>query len=183
VLPLLNSDDQLFQRTAFQRSRCFFSVQSKPITRTFPLSHYTLGIAANAAGMTPRTYRRLIDTNILPLRCNDLKSQGSGDYIGLSRNRILQAATTQYLHESLHISLSAAAQAALTFSDESQPGRAAGDCFAIGKTLLVVRPTGTVVINPQFGADSTDLADDCFGCTFVDCGKIAKQVDTILNTN
>jgi hypothetical protein len=70
---------------------------------------YSLSVAAQAARTASRKIRRQIDSNVTPLRANDVKATGSGSRVGLSRNRILQTAITAVLLKS-GVSLSRAAK-------------------------------------------------------------------------
>src|ERR1700694_4618822 len=104
-----------------------------------------LRIVAQAAEMNPRALRQWFGTGVLKLRGNDRKSTGSGDHCGLSRRRAYQAAITQACN--LHrVSVSYAARAASLFTDEAQPDRPPGELFSDGRTFLVFRKEGPVVV-------------------------------------
>jgi hypothetical protein len=143
--------------------------------------NYPLGIAAKAAQIPPRKGRRWMDSGAWPLRSNDIKASGSGDYCGLSRNRILQAATMQSLLKA-GASLSKAALAALQFSDHSNLNRPAGEPFPMGKTYLVVgSDSPATVINTDFDLRVSDLASRGASVIVVDLNAIIDQVDAVLN--
>ena len=139
---------------------------------------YSIGVAAEAARTTPRKIRRLIDTNVTPLRANDVKATGSGSRVGLSRSRILQVAVTTPLVKS-GVSLSNAAKAALAFTDCGSAGREPGELFEHGKTVLVIGPEGPTVRNIAFDASMADVSHGV--CTItVDLTRIVESVDSTL---
>jgi hypothetical protein len=139
---------------------------------------YSIGVAAEAARTIPRKIRNLIDTNVTPLRANDLKAQGSGSRIGLSRNRILQIAEIVVLLKS-GVSLSNAAKAALQFSDRASTGREAGELYEHGKSVLVIGPEGATVKNILYDATLADVSHGV--CTItVDLNRIVESVDSTL---
>jgi hypothetical protein len=141
---------------------------------------YQIGVAARAANTTPRKLRRTIDHNVIKLRGTDKQSTGTGDCVGFSRSRVLQIAITNELL-STGMALSKAADAALEFSDYGNQGRAAGKLFETAKTLLVVRPTGAVVVNADFDASFVDLSARGISIIVLDLNKIVAQVDLALN--
>jgi hypothetical protein len=142
---------------------------------------WPLRIAAKAANTSPKTMRRWLNHNIITLRGNDIRPKGSGDYCGLSRNRVLQAAITQHLL-AIGMSLSAAGKAALQFSDYGDTERAAGECFKFGKTLLVIDPAGTRVTNVDFDVPLFDATRRATSAVVVDINQIAAQVDAALTS-
>jgi hypothetical protein len=107
-------------------------------------------------------------------------SNGSGDPAGLSRRRILQLAIIRHL-TSAGVALAAASAAALTFSDVGQTGRAAGDLFPTGKTLLVLSDMPSVVVNSDFDASLASLSGG-ISLIVVDLNKIVSQVDIALTS-
>jgi hypothetical protein len=141
---------------------------------------YPLGIAALAAQITPRKFRRWSET-VMPLRSNDVKAEGSGIYCGWSRNRVLQAATIQDLTKA-GASLSDAALAALQFSDQSNLTRPAGEIYPMGKSYLVVgSDSPATVVNADFDLRVSDLASRGSSVIIVDLNAIVDQVDAVLN--
>jgi len=118
---------------------------------------------------------------VVPSR-QDKRPSGSGDPSLMRIETVYQFAITAELVE-LGLMAKHAASAARKFTDETSPGRSAGKLFPEGRTILALRPTGAVVLNAQVDADFSELSD--FGVAFaaVDCGKICKEVDSIiLNT-
>jgi hypothetical protein len=137
---------------------------------------YRLSVAARAAQTSPSKTRRLIDS-VSPLRGNDVKAAGSGNRVGLSRNRVLQIATIEVLVKS-GVSLSNAAKGALIFSDCGSAGREPGELFKHGKTILFIGPEGPTVKNIPFNATLTDISDVCI--IAVDINSVVDAVDAIL---
>jgi hypothetical protein len=139
---------------------------------------YPLRVAAKAAQIPTTTYRRWMDTKVVPLRSNDVNPGGSGQYCGLSRARILQAAITAASLKS-GVSLSTAAKAALQFTDCGSAGREPGGLFEHGKTVLVIGPEGATIRNVAFDASMADVSHGV--CTItVDLNRIVESVDSTL---
>jgi hypothetical protein len=140
---------------------------------------YPLNTGSKAARTADRKIRRWIDSNVTPIRANDLKAAGSGSRVGLSRNRILQIAVTQALLKN-GVSLSRAAKAALEFSDYGNNGRAAGQVFPRGKTVLVLSSNSAAVCNLDFSTSIFEMSND--GVTIcIDLNRISESVDAVLN--
>jgi hypothetical protein len=141
---------------------------------------YPLNIAAKAAGFTERQIRRKIEHGFLPLQRCDKTSTGRGDYAGYSRNRILQAAIMRWL-AAVNVPASTASDAALKFSDEGQTGRAPGETFEYGKTILIITPDGTTVCNLDYSASLFDIPNGVL--IAIDLNKVVADVDAILNNS
>jgi hypothetical protein len=142
---------------------------------------WPLRIAAKAANTSPKTMQRWLNHNIITLRGNDVRPKGSGDYCGLSRNRVLQAAITQRLL-TIGMSLSNAGKAALQFSDCDDAERAPGDVFPFGKTLLIIDHNGARVINADFDVPLFDATHRATSAVVIDCNQIAAQVNAVLTS-
>jgi hypothetical protein len=140
---------------------------------------YPLRVAAEAAQIPERTGRRWIDNHVITLGGIDSRTTGSGNHCGWSRNRIEQAATMEILLKS-GMSLSRAAKAALKFTDEGQTGRAPGQLFEHGKTMLVISGNGASVKNCFFDATLADVSNREISITSVDMNKVVDQVDSVL---
>jgi hypothetical protein len=82
---------------------------------------------------------------------------------------------------------SLAAQAAATFTDAPSPGRAAGELFETGETLLVHNAAGTRVVNARsrddFTAATADLAANMAGLVALNVGDVLGRVDRSLGAN
>jgi hypothetical protein len=135
---------------------------------------------ADAAQMKSRALRQCFQINALKLNGMDKPSGGSGQPVGLSRHRAYQAATMKHLH-TMGLSIPNAARLAFEFSDVGNIGRAPGELFKTGKTVLVVGPDGTSVKN-IFAATSFSDAINCSPCFItVNLNQIVEQVDAVLN--
>jgi hypothetical protein len=141
---------------------------------------YPLRVAAEAAQIPEKTGRRWIDNRVITLRGNDVTTTGSGNHCGWSRNRIVQAATTEILLKS-GMSLSRAAKDALKFSDEGQTGRAPGELFAHGKTYLLIAPDGATVKNFLYDVSHADVSNRAVCAITIDMNKVVERVDSILS--
>ena len=122
-------------------------------------STWPLRTVALAADMKPRALRQWLDTRVMKLRGNDRKSTGPGDHCGLSRQRAVQAAITQTLNRH-GVSVSRAARAAALFTDEAQPNRPPGELFTEGRTFLIFRKDGPVVVKADYDAPFSEYAYD-----------------------
>jgi hypothetical protein len=67
------------------------------------------------------------------------------------------------------------------FTDKPSPGRPAGKLFKQDRTLLILRPTGPVVINATHYADFDSLSDHSEILFAVDCGKVCQEVDEAIS--
>jgi hypothetical protein len=143
---------------------------------------YPLHVAAKAARFKPREFRRQVNNGFFRLQGCDRASSGSGDHIGYSRRRVLQAATTKWLTD-LGVSISTASAAARKFSDEGQTGRAPGELFEHGKTFLLIGRDGATAENVFWDASFSDVSKRAICAITVDLSKVVEQVDATLNTN
>jgi hypothetical protein len=144
---------------------------------------YSLSVAAEAARTSTRKIRREIDSNVTPLRANDVKANGSGTRIGLSRNRIVQIAVTTKLVKS-GVSLSNAAKAALEFSDSGDMGRDAGEVYPTAKTILAISgPDGPAVRNVDFNVSVFDEMSNDGVAIIVDLNRLTEHIDSVLNNH
>ena len=143
---------------------------------------YPLPIAAKAAGLKYREFRRHIENGHIKLQGPDRVSSGTGMPTGYSRRRILQAAITKSLTLN-GVKIVPAATAALSFSDKGQTGRAPGSVFPWGKSVLVVGvgPDGATVVNVFHDTTLTELSKHGACTVIVDLNRIVETVDAILN--
>jgi hypothetical protein len=141
---------------------------------------YQTSEAARAANMPQRKLRQLIDRQIAPLRGNDVKPNGSGNYCRLSRNRVIQVAIIGRL-TNVGVGVSKAAEAALQFSDVGDWVRPPSEVFPIGKTLLVLVPhSPPAVTNSSYEANVGGLLESG-AAVVVDLNRIVADVDAALN--
>jgi hypothetical protein len=139
-----------------------------------------LGGVSRATNVPLPTLGRWLDRGTIKSSRRDKASGGSGEHRQFSRNTIVQIAIARKLIE-LGIAAGPANAAASLFTEHGQGNRVAGEPFSQGRSILVIRPTGPVLINTQFDAEFSELSD--YGVAFVgvDCGKVCKEVDSILN--
>jgi hypothetical protein len=131
--------------------------------------------------MKPRALRQCFEIGALKLSGEDKRSTGSGSYIGLSKPRAYQAAVTKHLNR-LGLSIPDAARMAFEFSDVGNIGRAPGELFDHGTTVLLVSPKGATVKNIFPDTSFADVGN-CSACAiFVSLNKVVQQVDSVLNT-
>jgi hypothetical protein len=143
---------------------------------------WPLRVAAAAARSSEKTLRRWLDNPVITLHGNDVTTTGTGNQCGWSRNRILLAAITQALVEK-NLSPSASAKAGLEFSDSGNAGRAAGEVFPSGKTILAIGgPNGPAVRNVDFDAKIFDELSESGVAILVDLNKVVADVDAVLNS-
>jgi hypothetical protein len=145
-----------------------------------PAQHWPPRTAANAAGMKPKAFMRRFETGVLKLRGSDRKSTGSGCHVGLSRQRIYQAAIVEQLSR-IGVSVSLASASAFHFSDAGNIGRNPGQLYEHGKTLLVINDEGATVKNVLFSDSIADASNDCACAITVNINKVVEQVDAVLN--
>ena len=142
---------------------------------------WPLRVVAQAADTKPRVLRQLFDTHILKLRGDDKHSTGTGCPVGLSRKRAYHA-IVQHLNR-LGLPPSRAARAALEFTDCGNAGRAAGQLFPIGKTIILIKPDSATVEN-FFSDTSFSEVSAASACLIaVDCNSIVEKIDAVLNLN
>jgi hypothetical protein len=144
-------------------------------------STWRLREVAQAAEMKPRALRQAFEIGALELGGNDKKSSGSGSYIGLSRPRAYQATIMKHLHEA-GLRIPDAARLAFEFSDVGNIGRAPGQLYPHGKTVLIVfGPDNAVVRNVFSDTSLADVFTSSPCVIIVTVNAIVDQVDTVLN--
>ena len=144
-------------------------------------STWPLRVAAQAADMKPSALMQWFYTGVLSLQGNDRKSTGSGDHAGLSKQRACQAAITQVLNRR-RVSVSYAARGAFQFTDCGNTGRAAGELFPVGKTILLLNDLA-IVKNVFSDTSFFDLSIGSASIIAVDLAAIVEQVDAVLNNH
>src|ERR1700682_1201232 len=162
----------------------FFCDQKTPhrnLEDHMPTPLLKLGGLSRATGASVATLRRWFDRGKFKQSRRDKASTGHGDHRQFSRNTVVQIAIAKQLIE-LGIGAGRANAAASMFTDHGQRNRAAGETFSQGRTILVIRPTGPVILNPLFDAEFSELADYGIAFVAVDCGKTCSEVDSILNS-
>src|SRR6266851_3966182 len=138
---------------------------------TFPLR-----IVAQAVDMKSRALRQCFEIGALKLNGKDKRSTGSGSHIGLSKPRAYQAAVMKHLNRA-GLSIPHAARIAFEFSDIGNIGRAPGELFDHGKTILVVGLDGPVVKNIFADTTFSDISN-CSACLItVEMNQVVDKVD------
>src|SRR3984885_1050887 len=96
---------------------------------------YTAAVAAEAAAVSASDLQRYANYHLSFQPC-DGQSSGSGDKRQYSTRRILQ---TAIIAECIRIGIKPprAAKAAFEFSDRGNPGRAVGETYPLGRTVLM----------------------------------------------
>jgi hypothetical protein len=143
-------------------------------------STWPLRTVSRAADVDSRTLRQWFGTGILHLRGSDKKSTGTGHKVGLSSLRAYEAKIVQQLRR-YDVAPSRAANAAFEFTINGGAGRVAGQLFPLGKTVLVLSPTGAEVANLDFDARLSDLSSNGVAIV-VDLNKVVADVDAVLNS-
>lgn len=140
------------------------------------MKHYPASVASKATGTPLKRIQSYLERNQIQLQPCDIHSPGSGLSRGYSMRRLLQIAiTTQLTH--IGVSASRASKAAYEFSDRANVGRAPGELFSQGRTLLVGLGYGQ---NKVFHIAPDQTLDDVIpreGASFVlDCGWVVKTL-------
>jgi hypothetical protein len=138
---------------------------------------YPLHIAAAAAQSKPREFRRKVDNGFLAFKGCDRASTGTGDPAGYSQRRILQAAIIKGAGRL--VSSSTASDAALKFTDEGNLGRAPGELYPHGRTVLLITPDDATVKNLFSYTSLSDVSNSTW-TVIVDLNRLAEQVSTVL---
>jgi hypothetical protein len=131
-------------------------------------------------GIRPEKQYQWDDRGVTVPSRNDKLPSGSGDPHLKSIETVYQfAITATFVSHGVGPKL--AADAARQFTDQSQPGRAAGKLFPQNRTMLRILPSGPVVINAPYPADFCELSDHGEALVSVDCGKICRRVDDAIH--
>jgi hypothetical protein len=145
-------------------------------------STWPLRTVARAADVDSRSLRQWFTTDVLKLRGDDRRSAGAGHQVGLSRKRAYEAAIVQQLK--IHgVSVSRAAKAAFEFTQNGNDGRAAGQLYPVGRTILVIKPDSTTVENIFSNTSFSEVIAASACVIAVDCNNIVEKIDAVLNLN
>jgi hypothetical protein len=142
---------------------------------------YPTAVAGKATGTPLQTLQRYLQRHHITLQPGDSPSRGCGENRGYSTRRIMQIAITTELSH-LGIGPSRAAKAAFEFSDRGNSGRAIGELFPLGRTLLVGLPRGEnkVICIPPDQSISDVLSNDS-AAFIIDCGNVVANVTSKLD--
>jgi hypothetical protein len=141
---------------------------------------YTAEAVADATGASPSTLQRYVQ-KITPFQPCDGQSRGSGDKRLYSTRRVIQTAITLECAR-LGISPSRGGKAAFNFSDRGSAGRAIGELYPLGTTLLVGFPTGeSKVINVPPDLTLPDVLSTDGAVFIINCNNVVAKVTEKLN--
>jgi hypothetical protein len=141
--------------------------------------HYTPAEVFNATGISVAKQNQWYDRRTIKPSRPDKQPAGSGSDRLVCAATVYQIAITATC-VNLGISARQAAEAARSLADE-QPGRAANQLYEFGRTLLVIKSTGTQIVNADFSASLTDICERPFaGALIIDVGPIVRAVDEAL---
>jgi hypothetical protein len=136
-----------------------------------------------SVGIPATQLSQWLDRGVIKLGEGDLDSNTSGVARQFSRSRVYQVAIAYDL-TGTGVNATIAAKAASVFVDQGQPGRAAGELFASGKTMLVHTSGGTRIVNSHDGDGFGVALHVAYGDVsnvIVDCGALVARVDTALS--
>jgi hypothetical protein len=144
--------------------------------RYFMNNTHTAATVAEATGASPATLQRYMSPRIAPFQPCDVPSRGSGDKRGYSTRRAIQIALTLEASR-LGIAPSRGGKAAFEFSDRGNPGRAVGELYKLGTTLLVGLPTGeNKVVNKPPDLSISDVLSDDNAVFIINCNNVVAKV-------
>jgi hypothetical protein len=143
---------------------------------------YPTGVAVKVTDTPEPTLQRMFQRHHVTLQPCDVPSKGCGENRGLSIRRILQIAITTEL-SLVGIGPSRGAKAAFEFTDRGNPGRAVGELYKIGRTLLVGLPRGeSKVVNIPPDSSIIDVLSNDSAAFLIDCGAVVAKVMSKLDT-
>jgi hypothetical protein len=127
----------------------------------------------HATSVPGPTVASWLDRGIVCLDERDEDTVGSGSHRRFSKARIYQIALTHSLTK-IGLNLLRSADAAAVFANRSDPGRERGELFPTGRTLLIVSPTTTTVVNADAALGNYGVA------VAIDVNKVVERVDAAL---
>lgn len=146
------------------------------------MNTYLAAVAAEAAGVSASDLQRYANQGHLTFQPCDGESRGSGDKRQYSTRRVIQTAIISECRR-LGISPSRAGRAAFEFSDRGSPGRAVGETYPLGRTVLMGLPDGqSKVINIPPDLTIADVLTNDGAAFIIDCGNVVAKVTEKLNT-
>jgi hypothetical protein len=137
---------------------------------------YLAAVAAEAAGVSASDLQRYANQGHLTFQPCDGESRGSGDKRQYSTRRVIQTAIISECRR-LGISPSRAGRAAFEFSDRGSPGRAVGEIYPLGRTVLMGLADGqSKVINIPPDLTIADVLTNDGAAWIIDCGNVVAKV-------
>jgi hypothetical protein len=146
------------------------------------MNTYPAATVADATGASLSTLQRYTQPGgHIAFQPCDGQSRGSGDKRQYSTRRIIQTAITIECSR-LGIAPSRGAKAAFEFSDRGGAGRAVGELFPLGATLLVGLPTGeNKVINIPPDLSISDVLSTDTAAFIINCNNVVAKVTSKLS--
>jgi hypothetical protein len=137
---------------------------------------YPTGVVVEVTETPSATLQRLIQRHHIEFQPCDVPSRGCGENRGYSLRRVLQIAITTELSH-IGIGPDRAAKAAFEFSDRGNTGRAVGELYPLGRTLVVGLPRGeNRVINVPPDKSISDVLSNDSAAFIIDCGIVVAKV-------
>jgi hypothetical protein len=149
------------------------------ITNEDHMNTHLAGAVAEATGASLATMIRYANP-LTPFQPCDKRANGSGERNLYSDRRVMQIALTIECSR-LGIAPSRGAKAAFEFSDRGDPGRAIGELFPLGRTLLVGLPDGeNNVVNVPPDLSISDVLSNDTAAFIIDVGPVVAKVTSKL---
>jgi hypothetical protein len=143
---------------------------------------YTAGAVAKATDTPLPTIQRYKQQGLVRLQSCDVPSSGSGEKCGYSLRRLIQVALITELSR-IGIAPSRAAKAAFAFSDQGNPGRAVGELYPLGTTLLAGLPGGeNKVLNIPPDLSISDVLATDTAAFIINVNRVIDQITKKLET-
>jgi hypothetical protein len=143
--------------------------------------HYTSNDVQAITGISVPRQSQLLDRGVIVASRADKRPSGRGDPRLNSLATVYQFAIMAE-GERLNVPGRLAAYAARLFTDQPSHGRPAGKLFDRGRSVLVIRPTGPVLVNVDPDADFSALADFEASFTAINVNAVVKRVNELLLT-
>jgi hypothetical protein len=155
------------------------------IFRSFPMTalaakYFTTAEVFAATGVRSETQHQWADRGVTIPSKRDKVSGGSGCPNMNSITNVYQLAITSEL-AALGVRPKVAAGAARKFTNESQPGRNAGQLFEHFKTVLAITADGASVLNVSYDVTLAEVNNRHACAIVIDLGLIVNQVNETLS--
>jgi hypothetical protein len=140
------------------------------------MSTISTGKLVEITGIPAPAVQRYLQRNHITMQPCDVPSRGCGENRGFSPRRIMQFAITGELTQ-VGIAPSRAARAAFEFSDRGGRGRAVGELFPLGQTLLLGLPGGEHrVVNLPPDLSISDVLANQTAAFIINCNQVVAKV-------
>jgi hypothetical protein len=155
--------------------------EDKPMTACAEQTHYTTPDLVAISGINAARLNQLFGTGVIVPSRADKRPSASGD-LRLNSLATVHQVVIMAEFEKLNVPPRMGAYTARLYADNASHGRPAGKLFPHGRTVLVIRPSGTELINVLPDADFWTLSNLESSFTAVDINSVVKRVDEILLT-